>query len=83
MEPEEEIKRQWGGSLPRKVAESLTAEKEAVPTPVGRSGGAQPRELPNLRARGRGPQKAFKIQLNHFLPLWLPGMGLDLVHCGG
>lgn len=52
MEPEEEIKRQWGGSLPRKVAESLTAEKEAVPTPVGRSGGAQPRELPQPAGAG-------------------------------
>lgn len=52
MGPEEEIKRQWGGSLPRKVAESLTAEKEAVPTPVGRSGGAQPRELPQPAGAG-------------------------------
>lgn len=62
---------------PGKVAESLTAEKEAVPTPVGGSGGASPGDCPDLRARGRGPQKASKIQLNHFLPLWLPGMGLD------
>lgn len=68
---------------PGRSLRALQQRKRLCPHPWGGVGGPSPGNCPNLRARGRGPQKASKIQLNHFLPLWLPGMGLDLVHCGG